>query len=133
MKVLLSILIILGVIFVSWKTWDYWKKTEAEKMEGQETQGEILPSSRFEGLPEKLRRELQDQQKRGADGLRDFLNKWSHLVKDPRLAAIELDYVVAVSGKDPIEAKRRFAAVKKRITKESKLWPRIEALSKTYD
>jgi hypothetical protein len=54
-------------------------------------------------------------------------------VKDPRLAWIELDYVVMLSPSDPVEAKKLFAQIKKRTPADSPIMPRIRSLEKTYE
>ena len=54
-------------------------------------------------------------------------------VKDPRLAWMELDYVVMVSATDPIEAKKIFREVKKRTPTDSPIYPRIKSLESTYE
>jgi hypothetical protein len=53
-------------------------------------------------------------------------------VRDPRLAEIELNYVVLVSRTNPSEAKQVFQAVKKRTPKTSPLYDRIKRLDATY-
>ena len=54
-------------------------------------------------------------------------------VKDPRLAWVELDYVVKVSATDPLEARKIFQAVKKRTPTDSPIYPRIKSLEKNYE
>lgn len=92
----------------------------------------IVPSSQMEGLPKELDPLLQNAQRKGAAGLRAFLKDYGKLVKDPRLAAIQLDYVVAVALEDPVEARRVFAEVKQRTPAASPVYPRIKSLEKTY-
>jgi hypothetical protein len=84
------------------------------------------------GLPPSLESALQASQKQGANGLRDFLNKYRYTIQDPRLAAIELDYVVLVSLQDPAEAKRVFKAVQQRTPTWSPIYGRIKGLEKNY-
>lgn len=54
-------------------------------------------------------------------------------VADPRLASIELDYVVLVAREDIAEARKVFAQVKQRTPPASLVYPRIKQLEKTYD
>ena len=67
--------------------------------------------------------------------LGDWLEKAkrSPQIKDPRLAWIELDYVLKVSASNPAEAKRVFIEVKQRIPTDSPVYPRIKSLEKNYE
>jgi len=84
------------------------------------------------GLPASLESSLQTAQKQGAASLKTWLKNYRSYVTDPRLAAIELDYVVLVSPGNPQEAKQVFAAVKQRTPTNSLAYPRIKQLEKTY-
>ena len=136
MKVLISILIVLVVVFVGWKLFDYWddvsKEREAKERAAEPAQ--IDPHS-LPGLPYQMEESLRQAQKDGARGLKNWLEKYKGYpqVKDPRLAWIELDYVVLLSRENPIEAKKMFAEVKKRVPPDSPVYPRIRELEKTYD
>jgi hypothetical protein len=59
--------------------------------------------------------------------------KQAKAVKDPRLAWIELDYVLMITKDDPVQAKRVFQDVKQRTPPESKIYPRIKSLEKNYE
>jgi hypothetical protein len=135
MKVLVSILLVLGAIFVGWKMWVYWDEVNlAKEKQHQSAHREVNPS-RLEGLNQRYEQSLQDAQGKGASNLRDWLEqaKAGGLIKDPRLAWAELDYVVMVALDNPVEAKRVFGAVKARTTEDSPVYPRIQTLSKTFD
>ncbi|MBI4661472.1 MAG: hypothetical protein HY735_21840 [Verrucomicrobia bacterium] len=90
------------------------------------------PSASPAGLPPSLEPVLQAAQRQGAAGLRDFLARYSFSIQDPKLAAIELDYVVLVSLHDPAEAKRVFKAVQQRTPTWSPIYPRVKSLEKNY-
>ncbi len=136
MKALIGILVVLAVIFLGWRMYDYWVgvDTEREARERAKLPPPVVPE-RLEGLPSQLEPSLQEAQKKGAAGLKSWLDQYkrSPLVKDPRLAWIELDYVVGVAAENPIEAKRVFSEVKKRTPPESPVYPRIKELEKTYE
>jgi hypothetical protein len=53
-------------------------------------------------------------------------------VSDPRLAAIELDYIVLIGSTNPQEARRLFTAVKQRTPPNSPIYERVKRLEKTY-
>lgn len=85
------------------------------------------------GLPDNFAPSLETAQKQGADALKTWLDKYSRYVQDPRLAAIQLDYVVLVSRDNPREAKKLFEEVKARLPVNSPLAERIKRLAKTYE
>lgn len=136
MKTLITILVVLVVGVMAWNLWNYWEEVsrERERREKAATSGTVSPSQ-LPGLPPQLEASLEQAQKSGTAGLKLWLQtyKRSPLVQDPRLAWIELDYVVALSREDPVEAKKVFAEIKKRTPPDSPVLPRIKALEKTYE
>ena len=133
MKIVISILIIAGVAFGGYKLWEYWDTTNEN--EGKSTTVQPISPGQLKGLPEKLEASLQQAQKGGPKAMKAWLEKTkpSGMVLDPRLAAIELDYVLMITKDDPVEAKRIFHEVKDRTPNDSPLYPRIKALEKTYE
>jgi hypothetical protein len=136
MKVLVGILIVAAAVFVGWRVYDYWDQvnTDREAKARAAAPRPVVPEQ-LDGLPRQLEPSLQEARKQGVAGLRAWLERYksSRLVKDPRLAWIELDYVVLVSAEDPVEAKRLFAEVKKRTPPESPVTQRIKELARTYE
>ena len=65
------------------------------------------------------------------------LGKWIKLygskVQDPRLASIELDYVVLLNLKNHKAARERFIQVAARIQPGSPMFERIRKLAPAYD
>lgn len=136
MKLLISILIIIGVIFTIYKGYDYWERVNDEKALAEKArQGEDIDFNRLEGLPWQLQEKYRESTAKGATGLKAFLEAYgkSPSFQDPRKAWIELDYVVQISGSDPVEAKRIYAEVKSRISTNSVIYPRIRSLARTFD
>ncbi len=131
MKALISIFIIVIVCLGAYKLWEYYDRVGRER-EATEAARNVSDES-LAGLPSQLEPSLKKAKAEGPKALKQWLDtyKRSPLVKDPRLAAIELDYVLLV--KDPVEARRVFAEVKKRTLPDSPLYPRIQALAKTYE
>ena len=134
MKVVIAIIIVAVLGFVGFKVWEYWTQTEGDKAVPGKTTTQVQPES-LPGLPNQLESRLQEAQKKGPDTFREFIDsiKKSPLVKDPRLAWIELDYVVMIASKDPAEAKRLFAKIKERTPPDSPVYPRIKSLEKTFE
>ena len=136
MKAAISVIIAIAVIVGVYKLWEYWdnldrmKVQSIEKAEKEAIRGESLP-----GLPQALEAELAKAKADGPKATKAFIEriKKSPMVADPRLAWIEIDYVVAVSLQDPVEAKRAFREVKQRVTPDSPVYKRVQELEKTYD
>jgi hypothetical protein len=134
MKALITLLIAAGLALGAWQVSHYLGKSldlqQAVPAPAPEpaSGGGPLP-----GLPPKLQPALEAAQQRGAAGLRDFLAANARNVADPRLASIQLDYVLVVAPSDPAEARRVFAQVKGRLTPASPVYTRMKQLEKTYE
>ena len=137
MRQLIGILLILGAIWGCKELYRYWEEVKARK-EAEDRGGRPPPTSEvatptaLPGLPANLEPSLQAAQKQGAAGLKNWLKLYRPYVSDPRLAAIELDYIVLISSSNPQEARQLFAAIKQRTPTNSPIFPRIRQLEKTY-
>jgi hypothetical protein len=138
MNKLISIVLIVGALWGVWLLRSYYLEKKAADPAGYDygnddpAKVEVNPQS-LPGLDYRLETPLFNAQKSGADGLRKFIDLYRPGMKDPRLAWIELDYVVLVAAKDPAQARVVFAEVKKRTPTNSPVYPRIEKLSKVYE
>jgi hypothetical protein len=137
MRQFLTLLLIIGAIWGGKQLYDYWEAVKAKKE--TEDRGGAPPtatspgaSTVFPGLPANLEASLQAAQKQGVAGLKNWLNLYRPYVGDPRLASIELDYVVLLSSTNPQEARRLFSAVKQRTPTNSPVYPRVKKLERTY-
>ena len=135
MKVLIAILLIVGAIFGGWKLLEYWDDVEKDREAKQQAANVQIEPKSLPGLPYQLEGPLEEAYKKGAPGLKEWLENAKRFpqIQDPRLAWIELDYVVQVSRSNPVEAKRVFADVKQRTPANSPIYRRIKALEKTYE
>src|SRR5204863_9723017 len=126
---------IVAVIFLGWKLLDYWDEVGKEREAKQQSANAQIDPKTLPGVPYALEKPLEDAYKKGASGLKEWLDKskGSPQIKDPRLAWIQLDYVVLISHDNAAEAKRVFAGVKQRITPQSPVYPRIKSLEKTLE
>ena len=135
MKALIVILIIVGVVYGARELISYYKKTE-RAASGEQSQPNPAPPpvspEQLPGLPSTFEASLQAAQKEGATGLKNWLKKYRAYVQDPRLAAIELDYVVQVLREDPKEARQVFQSVKNRIPPSSPVYARVKKLESTF-
>jgi|SRR4051794_6098594 hypothetical protein len=132
MKPLIIILVVVGVIFGGWKMWEYWDTVDQQK-EASEKIPEVSEDQMGRMTPE-LETSLQEAKKKGAAGVKDWLNKYQKSPKIPeaRLAWIKLDYVLMASQSEPLEAKKVFAQVKENTPTTSPVYPRIKKLEKSY-
>jgi hypothetical protein len=90
--------------------------------------GQDLP-----GLPAYLEDSLSQAHQEGLEALGKWLKAWSKKVQDPRLAWIELDYVVLLNLKDHKAARERFLAVQARVPETSPVFSRVQKLAPAYD
>ena len=135
MKFLISVVIVVGLSLGVWQIHQFWVKTQGpvQTVPGAPSAPVIASGDQLPGLPPKLQPVLEAAQQRGAAGLRDFLAANGKNVADPRLAWIQLDYVLVVAQSDPAEARKVFAQVKQRLTPASPVYTRMQQLEKTYE
>jgi hypothetical protein len=134
MKALIAIVIIVAAAVGGWQIYSTWvdvNQKENEKHPAQTVQTPVSGAD-LPGMVPQLEPILQAAQQQGAPGLRRFLTKYGRTIADPRLAWIELDYVVLVANDNPAEAKQTFARVKQRVTQTSPVYSRVKQLEKTY-
>lgn len=132
MKFVIALVIIIGLSLGAWQIYQYWGKFKAPAEETAPSVPAQIPGDQLPGLPDALRPSLDQAEQHGADGLRDFLSHYAQQVKDPRLASIQLDYVVLEGQSDPGEARRVFDKVESRLQADSPVYPRMKQLEKTY-
>jgi len=134
MSKVIGIIVIVLVIWGGYSVWEYWDKYNTGKdLKEQEARQQQVVPEQLHGMPNGLEQTYQMAQKGGATGIRNWLKAYGARVDDPRRAWIELDYVVAVSQEDPVEAKKVYAEVKERTPKDSPVYQRVKDLSKTYE
>ena len=135
MKVLIAVLVVAVVGFLGYKLYERWDETSREQDLKQAQASVRVDTRSLAGADSRLEPSLDEAYRGGARGLRAWLDQHqrSGLVKDPRLAGIELDYAVLLLAEKPREARKIFAAVKERTPRESPLYPRIEQLQKTFE
>jgi hypothetical protein len=137
MKVVISILVILAVGVGAFKLWEYWDRVNQEKETTQKSaDGSDISEYRLSGMGSyELEQRYTKAKQNGPAAMKEFLDTYRNAPKfdDPRKAWIELDYAVLITPSDPLEAKKIFLDVKQRIPTNSPIYPRIRAMSKTYE
>lgn len=131
MKWVIGIVILAIASFGGWLIYQEWLSVSTKK-KPVEAVAPAINGSQLPGMDWALESILADAQRRGASGMKDFLKRYGKKVQDPRLAWIELDYVVLVSREDIVEARLTFNKVKERVTAESPVYPRVQQLADTY-
>jgi hypothetical protein len=136
MKFLTGVAIILLVFFCARALLNHWQEVRV-KGDSAQTQSEPAApapqaAASLPGLPHHLEASLDAAKRQGPDALKTWLRQNRRQIQDPRLADIELDYVLAVAGKNFGEAKEVFAAVRERTATNSPVYPRIRKLERTY-
>jgi hypothetical protein len=126
--------LVVVVIWLGWLAYDYWTSKEALEGKPKSKAVRTVTLEDLGQLPERLEQELAEAQKEGASGLKRFLTKYQKapVLKDPRKAWIQLDYVVMVSLTDPGEARRVFREVKNRVGPDSPVYERVKKMQPTY-
>jgi hypothetical protein len=133
-KQVITILLIVAAIWVAKEIQSYWETVKAKQLatQGGAPAAQAPPPSALSGLPASLEASLETAKKQGPASVKTWLKSYRIHATDPRLAAIELDYVVSLPARDIKEAREVFAAVKARTPTNSPVYSRIKQLSKTY-
>lgn len=130
MKALITLALIVGLYLLGKSIHDQYKAKRAqEALAANPPSG---PADGLAGMPPEYEPSLQAAQAQGAAALKQWLDRFRPYLRDPKLAAIELDYVVLVSRSNPTEAKRAFQSVQRRIPPSSPLAERVKRLQATY-
>ena len=135
MKVLISILIVLVVIFTGYRLIVYWEEVENKKdLEKKAASAQINPRT-LDGLSSRFENSLSEAKSKGAAQFGDWIEqaKQASIAKDPRLAWIELDYVLMVVLEDPVKAKKVFLDVQGRTPENSPVYKRVQSMKKTFE
>ena len=128
MKALITLVILVAAyLLVKGIMGEYQAKQNKEKAAEQG-----IPADGLTGLPPNFEPSLATAEAQGSGALKVWLPRYSAYVLDPKLAAIQLDYVVMVGRTDPAEAKRVFQAVKARVPKTSPIYSRVQKLDATF-
>lgn len=142
MRQLIGALMIIGILLGAKQLYQWFQAEQRAHHlggPGSEITEEEVPSDKppagptvMPGLPPQLEAGYEAASRQGAGAVKIWLNANRRSIQDPRLAAIELDYVVMVAGKDFGEAREVFAAVQARTPTNSPLASRIKKMERSY-
>lgn len=126
----------------------YWgevtRKSRSQDTEAVETPGPAkrpdpkspattsIDPSTLPGLPPTLEPALQKAQAQGPVALKQWIDQNRRYLKDPRLAWLELDYVVQIATLNRAEARKVLADLASRLPPNSPVYPRFKKLAETY-
>ena len=130
MKFVISILMIAVLGWGALKLKDRW--TTIRDQEDPNRQATAASVTILPGMPAQLEDSYAAAKKHGAGSLMKWLNTYRRNIRDPRLAAIELDYVVLVGSQNTSEARRILVEIGKRITEDSPVYGRFKSLENAY-
>jgi hypothetical protein len=141
MQKLIGVVLIIGVLLGLKELHRYWEEVKAKQETEHRAQrhpvpgptGPAQPPGVLPGLPATLESSLQQAKQQGPAALKIWLDRHRHLVQDPRLADIELDYVLLLRARNFTEAKAIFAAVRDRTPTNSPVYPRVQQLRRHYE
>ena len=137
MKALISITIVVAVFWLFTQVflplYEKSRRGEDAAPAGEGGRAAEMRGEDLAGLSPALEASLQTARSEGANALGEWLKQYRPYVQDPRLAWIELDYVVLVSLQDAKEARQVFRGVKERTPPNSPVYQRVKKLAKTYE
>jgi hypothetical protein len=133
MKFVIGLIIVVGLWLGAREFYEYWGNYKDKAPAATEPARVEVNGAQLSGLPAGLEGPLERAEEHGAVALRQFLAAHGQEIQDPRLAWIQLDYVVLAGLSDPGEARRVFAEVKGRLTPGSPVYGRMQQLQKTYE
>jgi hypothetical protein len=138
MRKLIGLVLIVAALLGVKELHKYWEEVKAKQRQdqaapaGTAAPAPATPPGVLPGVPAGLEASLQEARKQGPAALRVWLEKYRPYVQDPRLADLELDYVLLVGGRNIAEARRLFAAVKARTPTNSPVYPRVVQLERNF-
>jgi len=143
MKVLITVLIFLAAVYLFLQVAGVYDRSvnphdralpsapvqnHAAPAAGGAAAGEQLP-----GLPPYLEASLAQAEQQGVEAMGKWLKEWGKNVQDPRLAWIELDYIVLLNLRNHREARDRFQQVMNRTPPNSPVAERVRKLAPAYE
>jgi len=129
----ISVFIIAVVVFIGYRVYLHWAKTQEEHGGQKEAPIVNVSGDSLPGMPASLDASCRAAREKSSTAFRAWFtaNEWQ--LADPRKAWIELDLCVAIRRDNPAEAKDIFARVKKRVPPSSPVWPRMKELEKAFE
>ena len=131
-KALITLAILFGVYWVGNTIFSKHKEEQQKDLQAEQFERSGIGPDGLAGMPSHLAASLKTAESQGANGLKQWLQRYGSQVTDPKLADIQLDYVFALGRSNPAEAKRVFKAVKSRVPSTSPVYSRVQKLDSTF-
>ncbi|HNQ90326.1 MAG TPA: hypothetical protein PKM73_17055 [Verrucomicrobiota bacterium] len=131
MRHVLTVLLVATVIWLGLKFNRYAKERIRSKPATEES-GQAPAPGKMRGMAAALEPAFEEAKRGGPENLWKWIEQHRADLRDPRLADIELDYVVLVGGSNPAEARRVLASLEPRVQAASPVHKRFQQLKQTY-
>ncbi len=136
MKALITILIVGGAIWGLAQLVHFYQKSTANSIDHQRTATTAAPANpddELPPLPPALEASLKQALAGGAGTMKDWLETNGSFLRDPRKAAIQLDYAQILARSDPAGARRLYQEVKARNPSGAAVSGRLQKLSRLFE
>jgi hypothetical protein len=131
MRQVLTVLLVAGLAWFGWRFYGYFNQKMAENTPPAPGTVQTAPG-KLPGMPAELETSLEAARRGGVESLRNWLGQHWQEVHDPRLADIEMDYVVLAGRSNPAEARRVLDGLRERLRPASPAYKRFQQLAKAY-
>ena len=136
MKALITILIVGGAIWGLAQLVHFYQKSTANSIDHQRTVAPTAstnPDDELPQLPPALEASLKQALAGGSGTMKEWLDANGPFLRDPRKAAIQLDYAQILARSDPAGAKRLYLEVKGRNPSGAAVSGRLQKLSRLFE
>lgn len=130
MRKVLTVVLIAAALWAGLKFFRY-AKSEVARQEQTDSPQRYAPG-RLPGLPLELEDSLAVAQRGGVNAFRRWMAQHRGQIREPRLTAIELDFVVLTGRNNPTEARGVLNLIKQRITPQHPQYRRFQQLDQAY-
>lgn len=133
MRQFLTVVLVIGGLWLGFRFFNYARTTIRDSEKPTRVNVNAPAPGKLPGMPAHMEAGFDQARSEGASGLAAWLARNRFQVSDPRLAEIELDYVVLVGPADRAEAKQALASIGRRIKPDSPVYEKYARLRSTYE
>lgn len=135
MKTLITIVIIGAAIWGLSQLIHFYQKSTVNSIDHQKTSVAVVsnPDDELPSLPPAMEASLKQAMAGGTSAMKEWFEANGAFLRDPRKAAIQLDYAQLLSRSDPAGAKRLYLEVKARNPTGAAVNGRLQRLSRVFE
>lgn len=136
MKALMAILLIAAAIWGMSQIVHVYQKSQANAIDRPRPTSAVAQANPDDDLPPllpALEASLKQAMAGGASTMKEWMDVNSPYLRDPRKAAIQLDYARILAGSDPAGAKRLYLEVKARNVTVAAVTGRLQKLARIFE